>query len=122
MAIPDYRIYQPAEQVHLIVFNVRTRDIEDYLILLTTDTHIFTHTTRVTAHDRGDELDTGGYVPAGRIIRILKCETVHGDFFTRLNAYAQFFRAISGLFQLLNRTDGTDFCGWSCSDLCIKCR
>ena len=59
VAIACYLIYQAVAQVNLIVFGVRTRDIEDYLILLLPDTHICTHFTRVTAHARGGELYLG---------------------------------------------------------------
>ena len=48
----------------LIVFNVRTWDIEDYFIMLIPDAHICTHLAGVTAHSWGGELDPCGYVPA----------------------------------------------------------
>ena len=43
----------------LIVFNVRTRDIEDYLIFSVMDTHICAHLARVTAYARGGKLYLG---------------------------------------------------------------
>jgi hypothetical protein len=45
--------------MYVIVFNVRTWDIEDYLILLIPDAHIGTHLARVTAYARGGELYLG---------------------------------------------------------------
>lgn len=58
-AVTGNCVYQPVTQVDLIVCDVRTRDSEDYLIFIVTDTHICAHTARVTAHDGGGELDTG---------------------------------------------------------------
>lgn len=51
----------------MIVFNVRTRNNEDYLIFRASDTQICTHLARVTAHARGGELDAGRYVWNGTV-------------------------------------------------------
>ena len=68
-----YRVNEPVAQVHLIVFKVRTRDIEDYFILMFPDAQMRAHLARVTAHTLGGELDAGRYVPAGGIVRVLEC-------------------------------------------------
>ena len=52
--------------MNVVVFNVLIRDIEDYFIILISDTHICAHLAGVTAHARGGELDACGYVPAFR--------------------------------------------------------
>ena len=68
VSIPCYFIYEAVAEVGLIVFNVRTWDIEDYFIILIPDTHICTHLAGVTAHAWGGELDPCGNVPAFRIV------------------------------------------------------
>ena len=67
VSIPCYFIYQAVAEVDMIVFNVWTRNIEDYFIIWIPDAHICTHLAGVTAHARGGELDACGYVPAFRV-------------------------------------------------------
>ena len=50
--------------MNMIVFNVWTWDIEEYLIIWIPDAHICTHLAGVTAHARGGELNPCGYMPA----------------------------------------------------------
>ena len=57
--VAGYPIYQAVAKMDLIVFNVRTRDIEDYLIFSVMDTHICAHLARVTAYARGGKLYLG---------------------------------------------------------------
>ena len=51
----------------LIVFRVRIWDIEDYFIILTSDTHIAAHFAWIIAHARRVKLNACRDVPAFRM-------------------------------------------------------
>ena len=58
VAIAGYGVYQAIAKVDLIVFNVLTRNIEDYFIIIP-DAHITTHFARIIANARRGKLDAG---------------------------------------------------------------
>ena len=74
VAVAGNGVYQAVAEVDLIVFNIRTWDIEDYFIILIPDAHVGAHLARITAHAWGGELDACGYVPAFRIISCGQCK------------------------------------------------
>ena len=68
VAVAGYGVYKPVAKVNVVVFNVRTWNVEDYFIIRIPDAHICAHLAWVTAHTWGGELDACGYVPAVWIV------------------------------------------------------